>query len=189
MSQIKVDTITDEAGTGAPDFPNGIEVAGQTLLMPANSALVTLSGSSVDFTGIPATARRVTLMINGLSTNGTTVPLIQIGDAGGIESSGYLGGTIVVAGTSSSAGNHTAGVGLSSSSWAAAITLGGAVIFSLMDSDTNLWSVMGSLGRIEGPGAHTLGYTKALSETLTQLRLTTNSANVFDAGTASISWE
>jgi hypothetical protein len=31
MSQIKVDQITDEAGTGAPDFPNGLQVAGASL--------------------------------------------------------------------------------------------------------------------------------------------------------------
>ena len=31
MSQLKVDTITDEAGTGATDFPNGASVAGNNL--------------------------------------------------------------------------------------------------------------------------------------------------------------
>jgi hypothetical protein len=31
MSQLKVDTITDEAGTGAPDFPNGVSGDGSGL--------------------------------------------------------------------------------------------------------------------------------------------------------------
>ena len=35
MSQIKVDTITDGAGTGAPNFPNSISVAGAAVSFPA----------------------------------------------------------------------------------------------------------------------------------------------------------
>jgi hypothetical protein len=182
------DAITDEAGTGAPDFPNGIEVGGQTLLMPANSALITLSGSSVDFTGIPATARRVTVMINGLSTNGTTTPLIQIGDAGGIETSGYVGSSVVLTPSSTTAVQHTAGAGVSST-WAGSIIINGSVSIELMDATTNLWVITGVIGRVDGAAGHIIGYTKSLSETLTQLRLTTNSANTFDAGTASVSWE
>jgi hypothetical protein len=38
MSQIKVDQITDEAGTGAPDFPNGLQVAGASLSGVADQA-------------------------------------------------------------------------------------------------------------------------------------------------------
>ena len=35
MSQIKVDTITNGAGTGAPNFPNSISVAGTAISFPA----------------------------------------------------------------------------------------------------------------------------------------------------------
>jgi hypothetical protein len=38
MSQIKVDQITDEAGTGAPDFPNGIVLDGASLTAVASQA-------------------------------------------------------------------------------------------------------------------------------------------------------
>jgi hypothetical protein len=187
MSQIKVDQITDEAGTGAPDFPNGIEVGGQTLLMPANSALVTLSGSSVDFTGIPATARRVTLMINGLSTNGTVVPLVQLGNAGGIETTGYLGAMTITGGGQSVGANFSSGVSLAPS-WVATVTIYGSISFELMDASTNLWVIVGSAGRTDAAQVHSWGGTKSLSETLTQIRITAG-ANTFDAGTASVSWE
>lgn len=152
------------------------------------SSLVTLSGSNVDFTGIPSTARRITLMLNGASTNGTNVPLIQLGDAGGIETSGYLGGSAAVSTGATSTAAHTAGAGLSSTG-AATIVYRGAVTIELMDAATNLWSITGTLGRSEGGSVNILGYTKSLSATLTQLRLTTNSADTFDAGTAAISWE
>ena len=151
-----------------------------------NSALVTLSGSSVDFTDIPATARRVTVMVSGLSTNGTTVPLVQLGDAGGIEASGYLGG-IGFAGASSNSAALSVGVSFVTT-MTAAIVLHGKVTFDLMNEETNLWSFDATWGRTDGI-VYLVGGTKSLSETLTQLRLTTNSANVFDAGTASISWE
>jgi hypothetical protein len=163
-------------------------VGGQTLLMPANSALVTLSGSSVDFTGIPATARRITLMIRGLSTNGTTVPLIQLGDSGGIEATGYEGASITGGAGAATGANWSTGVPFAAGN-AAALVYAGNVTFTLMDSATNLWAISGILGRTESANLHALGGVKALSETLTQVRITTNSANVFDAGTASISWE
>jgi hypothetical protein len=38
MSQLKVDTITDEEGTGAPDFPNGVSVNGESLAGVASQA-------------------------------------------------------------------------------------------------------------------------------------------------------
>jgi hypothetical protein len=186
MSQIKVDQITDEAGTGAPDFPNGIDVAGAPLLMPTISPLVTLSGSSVDFTGIPATARRVTVMVSGLSTNGSTVPLIQLGGAGGIEASGYVGG-VGFAGASSNSSPISAGVSLVTT-MIASLVLHGKATFDLMDFSTNLWSFDATFGRTDGV-VYLVGGTKSLSETLTQVRITTNSANVFDLGTASVSWE
>jgi hypothetical protein len=46
MSQLKVDTITDEAGTGAPNFPNGIELSGSPFVPPtANFQEFTSSGT------------------------------------------------------------------------------------------------------------------------------------------------
>jgi len=189
MSQIKVDTITDEAGTGAPNFSNGIEVGGQTLLMPTSSALTTLSGSSVDFTGIPSTARRVTVSFNALSTTGTNVPLIQLGDAGGIETSGYTGAVgVLVNAAATQVANLSTGVTLSTTSTAASVYQG-SVTFDLMDAATNRWAISGTAGRSDALVSVSYGGSKALSQTLTQVRLTTNSADTFDAGTATVSWE
>jgi trimeric autotransporter adhesin len=165
---------------------NALIVGGQTLLMPANSALVTLSGSSVDFTGIPATARRVTVMGNVVSTNGTSSPLIQLGDAGGIETSGYNGAIGFVGAGSSTA--LSAGVTLITT-MAASITLNFVITFNLVDAATNLWSFSGMMSRTDNAVLYFVSGNKSLSETLTQVRLTTNSANTFDAGTASVSWE
>jgi len=38
----------------------------------------TTSGTSKDFTGIPSWVKRITVMFNGVSTNGTNSPIIQL---------------------------------------------------------------------------------------------------------------
>ena len=51
---------------------------------------VTTSGAAVTFTGIPSWAKKITLSFLGVSTNtNSTTILIQIGDSGGLETSGY----------------------------------------------------------------------------------------------------
>jgi hypothetical protein len=152
------------------------------------SSLVTLSGSDVDFTGIPSTARRVTVMLNGLSSNSGVVPLLQLGDAGGIEATGYVGSTAVITNSATSAAQHTTGAGLSSTG-AATLIFSGSISINLMDATTNMWVITGVLGRHEATATHNIGYTKSLSATLTQIRLAAGAASSFDAGSAAVSWE
>lgn len=52
MSQIKVDTITDGAGTGAPNFPNGLGVAGQTAFGDGTAAAPSITNTGDLNTGI-----------------------------------------------------------------------------------------------------------------------------------------
>ena len=47
------------------------------------------SGTSIDFTSIPSWVKRITVMFSSVSTSGSSNPLIQIGDSGGIENTGY----------------------------------------------------------------------------------------------------
>ena len=54
---------------------------------------VPTSGTSIDFTGIPAWVKRITVMFTGVSTNGSGYLQIQLGTAAGIDAtvSSYLG--------------------------------------------------------------------------------------------------
>ena len=52
------------------------------------TAVASTSGTSIDFTGIPSWVKRVTVMFDGVSTNGTSNIIIQSG-AGSIENTGY----------------------------------------------------------------------------------------------------
>ena len=54
------------------------------------------SGTAINFTSVPAGVKRVTLSMQGVSTNGTSNHRILIGDSGGLETSGYLGAQALV---------------------------------------------------------------------------------------------
>ena len=150
---------------------------------------VTASGTSIDFTGIPSWAKRITVMLSGVSTNGTSTILIQLGDSGGIETTGYLSHTGFAGGTNSAGGaSSTAGFIVFGSS--AANIFYGHATFTL--SGSNLW--VGS--HIFGLNATTIPYSvqgggnKTLSDTLDRVRITTvNGTDAFDAGTINIMYE
>ena len=56
----------------------------------------TTSGTAIDFssgdgTGIPSWAKKITVMLNGVSTNGNGSVTIYLGANGSLETSGYAG--------------------------------------------------------------------------------------------------
>jgi hypothetical protein len=146
----------------------------------------TATGTSVDFspadnTGIPSWAKRITVMLSGVSTSGTSLPLIQLGDSGGFEITGYLSSSVQLA-----AGNNvdssTAGFVIRSAT--AANVLSGSVIIENIGG--NAWVSHHVLKQSTG-GVIAGGGDKTLSDTLTQVRITTvGGADLFDAGTINI---
>jgi hypothetical protein len=151
---------------------------------------VTASGTSVDFTGIPSWVKRITVMLSVVSTNGTSGFLIQLGDSGGIETSGYTGirTTVDTTPTAAAAGVTT---GLFVSNLAASTdTVTGIAVFTNLTGNT--WTGSGSFSRNSATvGAQTIASTtKTLSDILTQIRITTGGGtDTFDAGTINILYE
>lgn len=152
-----------------------------------SASVATTSGTSIDFTGIPAGVTRVTIGLSGVSTNNTANLYLQIGDSGGIETSGYLGSkTVMTAAVSSS--NETAAFPWGGN--AAANVYHGGLTLTLINSATNLWACVGAVGLSSSAAVVVTGGTKPLSATLDRVRLTTNGGvDTFDAGSANISWE
>jgi len=75
MSQIKVDTITDEAGTGAPDFPNGLtgSVPAASItgaLNATGSAPIYACRAWVNFNGTGTVAIRGSGNVSSITDNG-----------------------------------------------------------------------------------------------------------------------
>jgi hypothetical protein len=154
----------------------------------SGTAVASTSGTSIDFTSIPSWVKRITVMINGLSTNGTSDPLIQLGDSGGIENTGYVAGAAVMTG-SSTGFSSTAGFPISGS-WSAAVVFSGIITLALHDAATNTWTASVVGGRTDASGAFSGGGYKALSATLDRVRITTvGGVNTFDAGSINIMWE
>jgi hypothetical protein len=160
-----------------------IGVQGNSGAFIADTAKASTSGTTVDFTGIPSWVKRITVMFSGVSTNGSSVPLIQLGDSGGIETTGYLG----TGSTATVYTNYTAGFGVAGTSGAARV-YHGSLILSLIGS--NNWACFGVTGLSDQASTSLTGGTKTLSDTLTQVRITTvNGTDTFDAGTINILYE
>lgn len=143
-----------------------------------------LSGTSVDFTGIPSTATVVIISITGASSNGTSYPLFQLGDSGGIETSGYLGAV----GPESRLTNFT--TGFIAIPYANAANLyNGSITLTLMNAATNMWAASGNISSSNTAAGAFLSGTKALSATLDRVRFTfVNGTDTFDAGSINIAY-
>jgi hypothetical protein len=149
------------------------------------TAVASTSGTAIDFTGIPSWAKRVTVMLDGVSTNGTSLVRFQLGDSGGIETTGYLSWTqrFNVSDTSGQASTS----GFDDLVGSAASTRSGQLIFSLLGSNT--WTVTGGYFSGLSQALYFSG-SKTLSATLDRIRITTvNGTDTFDAGTINVSWE
>jgi hypothetical protein len=124
-------------------------------------------------------------MFNGVSTNGSSSPLVQLGDSGGIETTGYGGSGSLIASTVTTQ-NYTTGFGERSQD-AAAVRTG---LWIITNVSGNIWVCSGVLGRSDAAITSVTGGTKTLSDTLTQVRITTaNGTDTFDAGSINILYE
>ena len=151
----------------------------------SGTAVASTSGTSIDFTGIPSWVKRVTVMMNGVSTNGTSNPLIQLGDSGGIETTGYASTTVGSDNTTLGTGSSTAGAIIACQT--ASDTKSGQMVFSTLGS--NAWVFTGLFKLSTTQFSYSAG-NKTLSDTLTQLCITTvNGTDTFDAGSINIIYE
>lgn len=152
----------------------------------------TTSGTSIDFTGIPAGVTRISVLLNAVSTTsgGTVDLLIQLGDSGGVETSGYTSyATYLASGTgtaTSTAGFRIAG-GHESNNHIGIIDL------QLLNSSTNTWVCSGLVSFLQtGINIYvtTTNGVKATSSVLDRIRLTTVSGTAtFDSGSMTIIYE
>lgn len=167
---------------GSDNFDSGAEA------ITLGTEVATTSGTSIDFTGIPAGVKRITVMFKGVSTNSTSNLLVQLGDSGGVETSSYVGSTSITT-TGANAINFSTGFLISQqrqAGWADH----GIMTILLMDSATNTWVNSSSVGIVGIAGTQQGSGSKSLSATLDRIRLTTvNGTSTFDAGSINISYE
>jgi hypothetical protein len=152
----------------------------------AGTAVASTSGTSIDFTGIPSWAKRITVMFTGVSTNGTSSIIVQAGSTS-FTTSGYTGtlATTISGATATSSlstGFQVAG------SVAVASTLFGKCEICLLTGNT--WAASAVVGRGNEARCDYMGGTIALSGVLDRVRITTvNGTDTFDAGSINILYE
>ena len=179
------------AGTSVLTLPVG---TGTVVANNVNSAIVSgtsvsASSTSVDFTGIPSWVKRITVMFDGVSTNGSSNYLVQLGDAGGIENTSYTGSSSRIA-TSVATSNFTTGFGINNGTQTAAYLCQGMMVISLLKASTNTWCASGTFGDSGTAVTTTSGGSKSLSDVLDRVRITTvNGTDTFDAGSINILYE
>jgi len=155
-------------------------------LITSGTAVASTSGTSIDFTGLPAWVKRITVMYQGISTNGSSNYQVQIG-SGSFVTSGYLGTNSTVASASASTLNISAGFIIFTGGNPAAISHGMTVLTSL---GSNVWLANGTLGRSDGNVSYIAAGSLALGGTLDRVRITTvNGTDTFDAGSVNILYE
>jgi len=185
-------TVTDGDGvSGNPTIVNSgaTSVNGRTgaVVTLISGTAVTASGTSVDFTSIPSGVKRIIVMFDGVSISGTSNYLIQLGDSGGVETTGYVSFSCRIGSASLAGGaNSTAGFVVNSPSTSTDVISGQMTISNL---NSNIWTEQGAFAS-NGTNLMPSGGSKTLSAALDRIRITTvNGTDTFDAGTINIMYE
>jgi hypothetical protein len=176
-------TLTNKTLT-SPTITGAVVSSMASTVITAATAVASTSGTSIDFTGLPSWVKRITVLFEVASTNGTSDILVQLGDSGGVETTGYLGSS--ADGPTLSATAYTTGFGVRTGS--AAVTLIGSISISNITSNT--WVASGVLTRGSGALFIATSGSKTLTATLDRVRITTvTGTDTFDAGTVNIFYE
>lgn len=166
-----------------------------TILTSGNPNVVTLGttttgtgATSYDYTGLPSDCKQITISFNGTSLSGTANLLIQIGDSGGVETSGYSSASgQILAGPNLSTNTSSAGFILTLAN--AGIVLRGSVTLTLLDTSNFMWAISGGLMDTGSPRLIVCGGAKSLSAVLDRVRITTdNGTDTFDSTTFNIAY-
>ena len=143
------------------------------------------TGTAIDFTGIPSWARKIIVIFSGVSTNGTSVLLVRVGDSGGISATGYQGGVAAIVGvtasmTDSSIGFYLGGVNPVNT------FIGHCTITNISG---NTW-ISSGVAYVSATQVNYFASAKTLSNVLDRIRITTaNGTDTFDAGSINIMYE
>jgi hypothetical protein len=171
-------TITLPAGTGS------VVVSGVNSSVVSGTSVASTSGTSIDFTSIPSWVKRITVLFNGMSLNGNTNFLVQIG-SGSITSSGYNSTSSYVPSGTPTTTSSTAGFLVYADSLS--LTVSGSI--TLFNISGNNWVSFHAIKSSTTTTA-TGGGDGSLSGVLDRVRITSvNGTATFDAGSINILYE
>ena len=151
-----------------------------------SSTVATTSGTAIDFTGIPSTARLIILNFFDYSKSGGNSTLIQLGTSGGFVTSGYISaGVRTTTGPSIGAANKTDGFGVPDEN--GGYETAGQAIITCVDVSNNKW-IYSFTGRGDSSLTMTAGGFIALGGTLTQIKVRPSGSDTFDTGAINLQY-
>lgn len=150
------------------------------------TAVASTSGTSIEFTGIPSWVKRITVIFSGVSANGTSNTIVQLGTGATptYTTSGYLGSVATSSGATVT--NFSTGFMVNNSVGAASVVHGHIVIIKVSG---NTWVESAVLALSDSASTRDSAGSVTLGDVLTAIRITTVVANTFDAGTINILYE
>jgi hypothetical protein len=144
------------------------------------------TGTAVDFTGIPSWVKRVTVMVSGISTNGTSLIQLQLGTSSGVENTGYSGATAGIVGGTTGSAAFSAGFTFDITVAATDIRSG---VITILLLGSNTWVAAGNFAAT-GARVSSVAGVKQTASALDRVRLTmVNGTDAFDAGSVNIFYE
>ena len=185
-------TTADVLTVNASGAITGATISGATINSSTiNGGSITLgtaqnstSGTAIDFTGIPSWAKRVTVMLNGISTNGGDSIILRVG-SGSFASSGYAG-SFGYFGSPIGVERRTDSFGVCQVD-ASQLTHGNLILCTL---GSNVWTYSAVVGRSTTDYVLCGGGSITLGGSLDRIRVTTTGGtNTFDAGSINIMYE
>lgn len=177
----EIATVNSAGITLSSASANFIDQAGtlHPVYQPAKQA--TTSGTTVNFASIPSYVRKIDVMLDSVSTNSSSLLMIQLGTGGAPTATGYV--TCVVRPDDATESTNTAGFSLIAANTAATATQG-MISFTSIDSAGTTWTGNGNFA--SGGKANVCGGSVTLAGRLDYIRLTSVSADTFDAGSVGI---
>ena len=160
--------------------------------LTSGTVTTTTSGTAHTYTGIPSWVKKITIPLNGISTNGTSQILIRIGDSGGIETTSYetIGAYIADSAVASVSAPTASGFLVGNVVAAATHQIHGIATLTLIDSAVNSWAFSFTGCDFNGTRMLFGSGVRLLDSALTQLSLTTlNGTDTFDNGSFNVLYE
>lgn len=166
-----------------PDASGTLTVQGTTI---ADGGVKTASLTAVDYLSvIPAWAKRITVMVSGLSAALQILPIIRIGSGGSVAVAGYASQACVVPIPTSSTGAASRENSFLQMPLAATPV---SFVCNLVKLTGNTWLASGN--GANGTNSTTSAFGKiTLGGVLDSLRITTDSGEPLTGGTINIMWE
>jgi len=171
---------TDDAGNDFALVDSGL-LAGPTV----GSVQASTSGTDVTFSSIPAGISQIEIIFDNVSLSGGDLMLIQLGDSGGLENTGYTSVTTSHGTSSNTQTAKTDGIYIDVAAVSDYNRTGSIFITNV---NGNVWVASGSTYSNTGATIqnNTTAARKELSAVLTQIAVLADGSNTFNGGQVNI---